>query len=755
MSRFFLSTSGLAALLAASAPAFADTNDEDSGHDLASDIVVTGRLEDRSLHELKTPALGVGIDGRQIAAINAINAEDAVRYAPALVVRKRFIGDANATLSFRNMHSTQTPRALVTVDGFNISNFLGADFDTAPKWGVLAPDDIARAEIIYGPTSARYSGNSMGGTLLLKTRDITASAARLSTQVFSQNYKYYKTDEDLFGWAVDAGFDFTLGSRGGLSISYRHFENKGQPMEWRTVNASSPFGSQGIVDKELSFLRIGAQDSTVDSSEDQLRMRGQYDLGGGWALHGLAALFAKREDTLHPKTFLRDASGAATFIGIDGVNVGAARSTELLMGVGLSGEAASWKLDVSFSRFDVLDDKTRTSDNFDVVTGARPLAGRLLGYDAGWNSLEVSAEKSFGVHTLALGLSYAGYSDNNRTYTATDWLHATVTGLRDASGGKTRLIGAFVEDGITLSPRFIATFGLRYETWRASQGFLTAAGATDRYGERHNDAWSPKAALSFKPDALTQIVVSASLATRFPTVGELYQAGLIAYGANVGELDLNGFNPALKPERAIDLQVTTSRRFGNVKMTLSGYRQDVRDTIFSQTIAVPDAVTGDLTQSSLMTNIGNVRTWGADLIVSAEQVLIDGLSIDANVSWIDAEVTRNPLNPALVGNKFPRVPMWRANASLRYSPTADWTLAANFRHQSTPDRNIENSSTSRCDTFYCVSSFSFVDVKASRRLGAIELSAGVDNLLNEKAFVYHPYPGRTFVFSLKWNGEFQ
>src|SRR3546814_15460980 len=93
------------------------------------------------LQDLKTPALGVGIGGEQIAAINAINAEDVVRYAPALIVRKRYIGDANATLSFRNMHTTQTPRALVTVDGFTISNFLGADFFTAPKWAVLAPHE--------------------------------------------------------------------------------------------------------------------------------------------------------------------------------------------------------------------------------------------------------------------------------------------------------------------------------------------------------------------------------------------------------------------------------------------------------------------------------------------------------------------------------------------------------------------------------------------------------------------------------------
>jgi iron complex outermembrane receptor protein len=77
----------------------------------------------------------------------------------------------------------------------------------------------------------------------------------------------------------------------------------------------------------------------------------------------------------------------------------------------------------------------------------------------------------------------------------------------------------------------------------------------------------------------------------------------------------------------------------------------------------------------------------------------------------------------------------------------------NLRHQSTPDRNIGNNSTSLCDTFYCVSSFSFVDLKATKRFGAFQLSAGVDNLLDEKAFVYHPYPGRTFVLGFKWDGR--
>src|SRR3546814_7957310 len=95
-----------------------------------------------------------------------------------------------------------------------------------------------------------------------------------------------------------------------------------------------------------------------------------------------------REDTLNPKSVLRDASGAETFIGISGVNVGIAKSTELLAGIGLSGEAAGWKLDLSFSRFDVLDGKERRSDNFDLVTGQRPNTGRLGISDAYWNRSE-------------------------------------------------------------------------------------------------------------------------------------------------------------------------------------------------------------------------------------------------------------------------------------------------------------------------------------------------------------------------------
>lgn len=748
---------GVLALIFASTSAFAQLASADGESSSPNaPIVVTGTIESRDLRSLESPALGISIDSDQIGAVNAINAEDVIRYAPNLIVRKRYIGDANATLSFRNMHTTQTPRALVTVDGFLISDFLGADFDTAPKWAVLSPTDIARAEIVYGPTSARYSGHSLGGVLRLETAPIDENALTLGAQGFYQNYAYYDTDEDLFGFALDGQADIALGSRGGLSLAWRHFENEGQPQQWRTVAQGSPYADQAIVDDALGFpLRIAAQDSVVDSVEDQLRLRANYDLGKGWQVRGLAALLLDEEDTSDPRSFLTDAAGDPTFVGIAGVTRGSTSSAELLAGIGLTGAVAGWTIDLTASRFQTLEDRARQSDGVDVATGIIPASGVLTDDDAHWTSLEASAERSLGAHRLALGASYAGYSGDSRTGAIADWRSGVPAATRNASGGETELIGVFAQDAIALTPWLEMTLGLRYEAWRASGGFLENAGARVDYTSRSEDAISPKAALTLRPDEATELTVSAAWATRFPTIGELYQSGLISYGPEVGQIDLGGFDPDLKPERGFDLQLTASRRFDNVKVTLSGFRQMVDDALFGQTILVPSPADPDIPVSqSLITNIGEVETWGVDLILAAEDLFIPGLAFDGNVSWIDATITENPLNPALEGNRFPRVPEWRANASLRYAVSPMLDLAANLRHQSTPERNLENNASSRCDTFYCVSPFSFVDLKSTLHFDRFDLDVGVDNLLDEKAFVFHPYPGRTFITSLRWKGGF-
>ncbi len=730
-----------------------------AGEDRQDTIIITReKLDDRSLQTLDTPSFGVAVTADQIAAVNAFNVEDVFKYAPNLIVRKRYIGDNNATLAFRGGHTFQTPRALVSVDGFTISNFLGASFDTAPKWGVIAPGDVDRVEIVYGPTSARYSGHSLGGTLLLSTRAITENAVRLQAQAFQQHYDYYATDLTLDGYALDAGVDLLLGERGTLGLSYRAFENEGQPQQWRRTVGSADrqalidagvvpadYFDQAVRDEELTFLRIAAADSVVESREQQIRLRGTYDVGGGWTARGLAALLIDEETADDPRSFLSGSDGAPSFIGVAGVRQQTSHDTELLLGLGLVGALAGWDVDLALSRFDVLDAEDRRSNTFDTQTGAAPQAGTITqADDVAWNSVEAVAERAFDAHAVAAGVSYAGYSFDTPRFATEEWREGAPGVLQDASGGETHVLGVFVEDAITLNPQWLATLGLRAERWEARDGFLVNGDMRVDYASRSEGALSPKAALTFTPSDAWSFAASAAQATRFPTVQELYQAPLIGFGPNPDALDLGGFNPDLAPEQALDLQLTGRKTFAKAALTISLFRQEVEDALFQQT--VPELAT------SLTTNIGEVITEGVEFVIATEDWPISGLSIDANVSLLDADITDNPLNPNLVGNRFPRIPDQRANASIRYAPTENWLFAAGWRYQSDTDRNIENTSSSVCDTFFCVSEFSFVDVKATRRFGDVAVSLGVDNITDERAFVFHPYPGRTVLLDVRWTG---
>ena len=109
---------------------------------------------------------------------NIFNPEDALRNLPSMTIRKRYSGDRNALVGGRSFSTTQAPRALVTMDGYLLSNFLGR-FD-APRWNMIAPEEIARIDVFYGPYSALYAGNSIGTTIAVTTSRPTTFSGSVS-----------------------------------------------------------------------------------------------------------------------------------------------------------------------------------------------------------------------------------------------------------------------------------------------------------------------------------------------------------------------------------------------------------------------------------------------------------------------------------------------------------------------------------------------------------------------------------------------
>jgi outer membrane receptor protein involved in Fe transport len=116
-----------------------------------------------------------GVTREQVEkTINATDSEDALKYLPSLLVRKRYIGDYNhAILSSRASGTGNSARSAVYADGILLSNYLGngvGGLSFPPRWGMVTPEEIERVDVMYGPFSAAYPGNSVGAVVDYVTR---------------------------------------------------------------------------------------------------------------------------------------------------------------------------------------------------------------------------------------------------------------------------------------------------------------------------------------------------------------------------------------------------------------------------------------------------------------------------------------------------------------------------------------------------------------------------------------------------------
>ncbi len=117
--------------------------------------------------------------------VNATDSEDALKYLPSLLVRKRYIGDYNhAILSTRASGTGNSARSAVYADGILLSNYLGNGIangtNFAPRWGLVTAEEIERVDVMYGPFSAAYPGNSAGAVVDYVTRMPTKLEAHVS-----------------------------------------------------------------------------------------------------------------------------------------------------------------------------------------------------------------------------------------------------------------------------------------------------------------------------------------------------------------------------------------------------------------------------------------------------------------------------------------------------------------------------------------------------------------------------------------------
>jgi iron complex outermembrane receptor protein len=729
----------------------------------------------RTTLDRKAPAVTQQVLAEDLRALNLTTTVNALRNLPNIFIRERFIGDKNAPVGIRGTSNRQTGRTLVLADGMLLSNFLGTGFGNSPRWFLVAPEELQKVAVIYGPFSALHAGNSLGGTVLMTTRMPEGFTSAAKGQFFTHRFRDYGTSDELQGRTA---FLSVGDRRGAFSYYafYNHLHNDSAPTTFATLNysvsAAPGTGGRavtgGFSDDDFANQRrfIYGAESPTEAIHDLFKLKLGYELSPHTHLRYTVAAWFNEENRSAPDTYLRDAAGAPVWSGrvefggrtftlpATAFSLARRKQADLVNAFTFAHEPGTgWQFVASGNLYDVFRDKQRAS-TVDLPAARAGGAGQatIIGR-TGWQALDVKLayradSGALLAHAPAFGWHFDRYFTKQAQYSLASWADQNSrTALTNGNGGATRTHALFAQDVWAFAPGWTLTPGLRWEKWRAADGTrsrdFTAAGTTTRvttlYPERAQSALSPKVALAWKPAPAWNARLSLAEAYRFPTVGELFQGSISANGS------VTNNDPNLRPERALDKDLTLERTLAGGLVRLSFFEEDVRRALINQSVLRPDGTSFSGTQ-----NIGRIRARGAEVAFNQKRLFADSLDATVAVSYTDAKILSNPQLPASAGKQVPRIPYWQTRASLTWRPVAPIAWSAQIRTSSHQFNTLDN--TDPNGGYGGVDDYLVVDTKLTVNVRrGLTASLGVDNVGDFRYYVFHPMQERTFFGEVNWS----
>jgi iron complex outermembrane receptor protein len=130
--------------------------------------------------------------------------------------------------------------------------------------------------------------------------------------------------------------------------------------------------------------------------------------------------------------------------------------------------------------------------------------------------------------------------------------------------------------------------------------------------------------------------------------------------------------------------------------------------------------------------------------------------MSASVTYLDARTLAlsgraNATAPAgsAIGKFLPNIPRWRATFVSTYQPVTPLSLSLAGRYSGKLYTTLDNADVNP-NTYQGFSEWFVMDARANYRVNARwSVAAGIDNLLDRKYFLFHPFPQRTLVVSAK------
>jgi len=722
------------------------------------------------------PQESFSITAKQIdETINLKDPEDAVKYMPSLFVRKRNDGDNQAVLATRTWGLSSSARTLIYYDDLLVSALIGNNNSGAsPHWNLISPEAIARIDFLDGPFSAAYPGNSIGGVLLITSKMPDKPFAVAKETVSVMPWNQYGTKDTY----VTSQTSAAAGNRDGkLSwlLTANYLDSYQQPLTYTTfgtvfgVGPANTTGTIAALSRTGGIANVIGTGALAHSQQTSENVRLAYDISplvqatysfGIWNNH----------QTSNPQTYLTSTvTGTPTFGGQAGFasNKYIWDQTQMSNAISLKSDTKGvYDFDLSASSYNYLQDimynpftvaptgvgysqngKITRNDGTNWQNGDAKGIWRPYGYDG-------PQEISFGVHGDR-------YELNNPVYASTVWYATPSTGtgqLYSEGLGETRTGALWVQDAWKIVPELKLTLGGRLETWRALDGFnvntiASSAGAITSTVPKNQPSlastnFSPKASLSYDPNKEWNITANFGEAYRYPTVTELYQNITVAGVATFA-------NPNLTPEQDINGELNIERHWNDGRVRLTLFQEHVNNAIISQTTNVTNS-TGGQTPVTTIGNVDAIMMQGVELSADKNNVLLTGLQMFGSVTYVDSRILSDPTfvstigGTTAVGKEVPNVPQWRSTFGVTYRPNESWAYTVAVRYTGKQYATLDNTDVIQ-HVYQAFDPFLVVDMKIHYTATQnFAFDFGIDNIFNEQYFLFHPFPGRTYVLAGKY-----
>lgn len=460
----------------------------------------------------------------------------------------------------------------------------------------------------------------------------------------------------------------------------------------------------------------------------------------------------------------RDASAFGQSFNVQNTKFGLNKDDRQTMQLGLQLKGAiskTWDIDTTVSYLDVLkDEKTvalfNPNDPLSPNPAAGPAGASAYGFvqafdEYNWKNydLKLSTKELFGLKQVDFlgGYHWDNYNLGFQQFDLADYANST-RGTEQTSKrntGETSTHAVFGQTAYHFLPDWDLTLGARYEWWRGENGLV----GSSKVPNRNDEAISPKASLGFEPGDW-KFRYSMGRAYRFPIIAELYQSLNTPTAVTTA-------SSSLSPEDGWYHNFMIEYGLTDGYIRTSVFKENIRNAI--QAIS---RASGPITSTATQ-NIPETSATGVEFIFDKQKIFDSNFDFNFNTTWTKAIVedggsdvtytaadgTRSTFS--LTGKKLILVPEWRLNAITTYHITHAWDASLAGRYNSKMYGDVDNKD-NITNVYGAQDAFFFMDFKTSYRFkpklfdkqANTRVSFGINNLTDETAFVFHPYPQRTF-----------